>query len=50
MHAAIYGGSPSIQSDDRLGVVLAEPTDAVIRIVLPYVCGTDRKGRMGTWL
>ena len=50
MRAALCGVSPSIQINVRPDVVVDKPTGAGIWIVLSHVCGTDRKGRMGTWL
>jgi threonine dehydrogenase-like Zn-dependent dehydrogenase len=41
MRAAIYGGPGSIAIGDRPDPVLAEPTDAVVRVVLGCVCGSD---------
>ena len=42
MRAAFYGGSPSLQIDDRPVAVIDKPADEVIRIVLPCVCSIDR--------
>jgi len=41
MRAAIYGGPHSIELGDRPDPVVAAPTDAVVRVVLGCVCGSD---------
>ncbi len=41
MRAAIYAGPHSIQLADRPDPVVAAPTDAVVRVVLACVCGSD---------
>jgi threonine dehydrogenase-like Zn-dependent dehydrogenase len=41
VRAAIYGGPRSIEIGDRPDPVIAEPTDAVVRVVLGCVCGSD---------
>jgi threonine dehydrogenase-like Zn-dependent dehydrogenase len=41
MRAAIYGGPHSIELGERPDPVLASPTDAVVRVVLACVCGSD---------
>jgi threonine dehydrogenase-like Zn-dependent dehydrogenase len=41
MRAAIYGGPHSIGIGDRPDPVVAAPTDAVVRVVLGCVCGSD---------
>ena len=41
MRAAIFGGPGTIRVEDRPYPVVVEPTDAVVRVVLSCVCGTD---------
>lgn len=41
MRAAIYSGPHSIGIGDRPDPVVAAPTDAVVRVVLGCVCGSD---------
>ncbi len=41
MRAAIFGGPRSIEVGDRPDPVVAMPTDAVVRVVLGCVCGSD---------
>ncbi len=41
MRAAIYGGPRSIQVGDRPDPVIEAPTDAIVRVVLASVCGSD---------
>lgn len=41
MRAAIFEGPRSITIGDRPDPVVAEPTDAVVRVVLGCVCGSD---------
>jgi threonine dehydrogenase-like Zn-dependent dehydrogenase len=41
MRAAIFGGPRSIEVGDRPDPVIAEPSDAVVRVVLGCVCGSD---------
>jgi threonine dehydrogenase-like Zn-dependent dehydrogenase len=41
VRAAIFGGPRSIEVGDRPDPVIAEPTDAVVRVVLGCVCGSD---------
>jgi threonine dehydrogenase-like Zn-dependent dehydrogenase len=41
MRAAIYGGPHTISVADRPDPVVAAPTDAVVRVVLGCVCGSD---------
>ena len=41
VRAAIYGGPRSIQVGDRPDPVVTAPTDAVVRVVLACVCGSD---------
>jgi threonine dehydrogenase-like Zn-dependent dehydrogenase len=41
MRAAIFEGPRSITAGDRPDAALAEPTDAVVRVVLACVCGSD---------
>jgi threonine dehydrogenase-like Zn-dependent dehydrogenase len=41
MRAAIYAGPRSIEVGDRPDPVVAAPTDAVVRVVLGCVCGSD---------
>ena len=41
MRAAIFEGPHSIVLGDRPDLMVAEPTDAVVRVVLSCVCGSD---------
>src|SRR6266567_6309253 len=41
MRAAIYKGPHSIEVGERPDPVLAAPTDAIVRVVLSCVCGSD---------
>lgn len=41
MRAAIFNGPGSVTAGDRPDAVLREPTDAVVRVVLACVCGSD---------
>ena len=41
MRAALYGGPHSIDVGDRPDPVIIEPTDAVVRVTLACVCGSD---------
>src|SRR5215217_6640994 len=41
MRAAIFNGPRSISVGDRPDAAVAEPTDAVVRVVLACVCGSD---------
>jgi threonine dehydrogenase-like Zn-dependent dehydrogenase len=41
MRAAIFNGPHDIRVGDRPDPVIEEPTDAVVRVVLAGVCGTD---------
>jgi threonine dehydrogenase-like Zn-dependent dehydrogenase len=41
MRAAIYNGPGSITIGDRSDPVIRAPTDAVVRVVLSCVCGSD---------
>jgi threonine dehydrogenase-like Zn-dependent dehydrogenase len=41
MRAAIYGGPRSITVGERPDPAIAEPTDAIVRVVLGCVCGSD---------
>jgi threonine dehydrogenase-like Zn-dependent dehydrogenase len=41
MRAAVFNEPLSIQVADRPDPVIAEPTDAVVRVVLACVCGSD---------
>ena len=41
MRAAIFEGPRSIKVGDRPDPVIQEPTDAVVRVVLGCVCGSD---------
>ncbi len=41
MRAAIFGGPRAIAVGDRPDPIIAEPTDAVVRVVLGCVCGSD---------
>jgi threonine dehydrogenase-like Zn-dependent dehydrogenase len=41
MRAAIFNGPHSISVGDRPDAAIAEPTDAVVRVVFACVCGSD---------
>jgi len=41
MRAAVFAGPHSIEVTDRPDPVVLEPTDAVVRVVLSCVCGSD---------
>src|ERR1039457_1319603 len=41
MRAALYGGPRSVTVGDRPDPVIENPTDAVVRVVLACVCGSD---------
>ncbi len=41
MRAAVFGGPGSIEVAERPDPVIAAPTDAVVRVVLGCVCGSD---------
>ena len=41
MRAAVFEGPRSIRVADRPDPVVVEPTDAVVRVVLACVCGSD---------
>ena len=41
MRAAVFNGPRSITVVDRPDAAIAEPTDAVVRVVLSCVCGSD---------
>jgi threonine dehydrogenase-like Zn-dependent dehydrogenase len=41
MRAAIFGGPHAIEVGDRPDPVVVAPTDAVVRVVLTCVCGSD---------
>jgi threonine dehydrogenase-like Zn-dependent dehydrogenase len=41
MRAAVFNAPRSIDAADRPDPVVAEPTDAVVRVVLACVCGSD---------
>src|SRR5260370_2172803 len=41
MRAAIFRGPRDIAVGERPDPVLAEPTDAIVRVVLACVCGSD---------
>ena len=41
MRAAIYNGPHDIEVGNRPDPVIAEPTDAIVRVVLGCVCGSD---------
>ncbi len=41
MRAAIFGGPRDITVGERPDPVLQEPTDAIVRITLACVCGSD---------
>jgi len=41
MRAAVFRGPRSIDVADRPDAVIRQPTDAVVRVVLACVCGSD---------
>jgi threonine dehydrogenase-like Zn-dependent dehydrogenase len=41
MRAAVFNGPHDIQVGDRPDPVIAEPTDAIVRVLLGCVCGSD---------
>ena len=41
MRAAIFKGSGAVEIGERPDPVIQEPTDAVVRVVLGCVCGSD---------
>jgi len=41
MRAAVFSGPGSVTVTDRPDPVIQEPTDAVVRVVLACVCGSD---------
>ncbi len=41
MRAAVFKGPGSVEVADRPDPVIAEPTDAIVRVVLACVCGSD---------
>jgi threonine dehydrogenase-like Zn-dependent dehydrogenase len=41
MRAAVFGGPGSIEVTERPDPQIADPTDAVVRVVLACVCGSD---------
>ena len=41
MRAAIFNGPADITVGDRPDPAIQEPTDAVVRVVLACVCGSD---------
>jgi threonine dehydrogenase-like Zn-dependent dehydrogenase len=41
MRAAVFRGPRDIAVDDRPGPIIEHPTDAVVRVVLACVCGSD---------
>jgi threonine dehydrogenase-like Zn-dependent dehydrogenase len=41
VRAAIFNGPRSVTAGDRPDAGLREPTDAVVRVVLACVCGSD---------
>jgi hypothetical protein len=41
MRAAIFSGPGAVEAGDRPDPVIVEPTDAVVRVVLGCVCGSD---------
>jgi threonine dehydrogenase-like Zn-dependent dehydrogenase len=41
MRAAIFGGPRTIELGERPDPVIQEPTDAIVRVVLACVCGSD---------
>jgi threonine dehydrogenase-like Zn-dependent dehydrogenase len=41
MRAAVFNGPGSVEVADRPDPVIAEPTDAIVKVVLACVCGSD---------
>jgi threonine dehydrogenase-like Zn-dependent dehydrogenase len=41
MKAAIFNGPGAVEADERPDPVIQEPSDAVVRVVLGCVCGSD---------
>ena len=41
MRAAIFNGPGAVEAGERPDPVIQEPTDAVVRVVLGCVCGSD---------
>jgi alcohol dehydrogenase len=41
MRAAVFNGPGSVEVADRPDPVIGDPTDAVVRVVLACVCGSD---------
>jgi threonine dehydrogenase-like Zn-dependent dehydrogenase len=41
LKAALYNGPHSIEVGDRPDPVIKEPSDAIVRVVLSCVCGSD---------
>lgn len=41
MKAAIFKGPGAVEAGERPDPVIQEPTDAVVRVVLGCVCGSD---------
>ena len=41
MGAAIFSGPGAVEVGERPAPVIREPTDAVVRVVLGCVCGSD---------
>jgi threonine dehydrogenase-like Zn-dependent dehydrogenase len=41
MKAAIFQGPGAVEAGERPDPVIQEPTDAVVRVVLGCVCGSD---------
>jgi threonine dehydrogenase-like Zn-dependent dehydrogenase len=41
MRAAVFHGPHRVEAGDRPDASLREPTDAVVRVALACVCGTD---------
>jgi len=42
MRAAIFNGPGAVVAGERPDPVIQEPADAVVRVVLGCVCGSDR--------
>jgi threonine dehydrogenase-like Zn-dependent dehydrogenase len=41
MKAAIFNGKGKIELGERPDPIMQEPTDAIVRVVLGFVCGSD---------
>ena len=41
MRAAVFNGPGSVKVADRPDPVIVDPTDAIVRVVLACVCGSD---------